>query len=45
MAPTIIIFVDGIKEEVWKAGLDLELPTNLEEIQQAINEVNQASKF
>ena len=45
MAPTIILFKDGIRETVWKAGLDLELPTNLEEIQQAINEVNQASKF
>jgi len=45
MAPTIILFKDGIKETVWKAGLDLELPTNLEEIQNAINEVNQASKF
>ena len=45
MAPTIILFKDGIKEIVWKAGLDLELPTNLEEIQEAINEVNQASKF
>ena len=45
MAPTIILFKDGIRETVWKAGLDLELPTNLEEIQEAINEVNQASKF
>ena len=45
MAPTIILFKDGIKETVWKAGLDLELPTNLEEIQEAINETNQASKF
>ena len=45
MAPTIILFKDGIKEIVWKAGLDLELPTSLEEIQEAINEVNQASKF
>jgi thiol-disulfide isomerase/thioredoxin len=45
MAPTIILFKDGIKETVWKAGLDLELPTSLEEIQDAINEVNQASKF
>ena len=45
MAPTIILFKDGIKETVWKAGLDLELPTNLEEIQEAINEVNKASKF
>ena len=45
MAPTIILFKDGIRETVWKAGLDLELPTNLEEIQEAINEINQASKF
>ena len=45
MAPTLIIFKDGIKEEVWKAGLDLELPTNLEEIQETINDINNASKF
>ena len=45
MAPTIILFKDGIRETVWKAGLDLELPTDLEEIQEAINEVNKASKF
>ena len=45
MAPTLIIFKEGIKEEVWKAGLDLELPTNLEEIQETINEINNASKF
>jgi thiol-disulfide isomerase/thioredoxin len=45
MAPTIILFKDGIKETVWKAGLDLELPTDLQEIQEAINETNKASKF
>ena len=45
MAPTLIVFKDGIKEEVWKAGLDLELPTSLEEIQETINEINNASKF
>ena len=45
MAPTIIIFKDGIKETVFKAGLDLELPANLNDIQEAINEINQASKF
>jgi len=45
MAPTIILFKDGIKETVWKAGLDLELPTTIEEIQESINEVNKASKF
>lgn len=45
MAPTIILFKEGIKEVVWKAGLDLELPTNLKEVQEAINELNTASKF
>ena len=45
MAPTIILFKGGVKEDVWKAGLDLAMPTDLEEIQEAINEVNEASKF
>jgi hypothetical protein len=45
MAPTLIIFKGGIKEEVFKAGLDLVLPADLNDIQEAIDEVNQASKF
>ena len=45
MAPTLIIFKDGIKETVFKAGLDLMLPANLNEIQEAVNEVNTASQF
>ena len=45
MAPTIIIFKAGVKEFQWKAGLDLELPTNIEEIQEAINEINNANRF
>ena len=45
MAPTIIIFKEGIKEEIFKAGLDLLLPTNLSEVQEAIDEINTASKF
>ena len=45
MAPTIIIFKDGIKETVFKAGLDLTLPADLNDIQEAINEVNTASQF
>ena len=45
MAPTIIIFKDGIKETVFKAGLDLTLPADLSDIQEAINEVNKASQF
>ena len=45
MAPTLVIFKSGVKEEMWKAGLDLLLPATLKEIQDAINEVNNASKF
>ena len=45
MAPTIIIFKEGVKEVVFKAGLDLMLPADLNEIQEAINEVNNASRF
>ena len=45
MAPTIIIFKGGIKETVFKAGLDLVLPADLLEIQEAINEINNANKF
>ena len=45
MAPTLIIFKEGIKEIVFKAGLDLMLPANLEEIQESINEVSAASQF
>ena len=45
MAPTVIIFKEGIKEEVFKAGLDLMLPVSLNEIQETINEINTASKF
>jgi len=45
MAPTLIIFKDGFKEEVFKAGLDLTLPADLTDVQDAINEVNNASKF
>jgi thioredoxin-like negative regulator of GroEL len=45
MVPTLIIFKEGIKEEMFKAGLDLMLPASLSEIQDAVNEVNTASKF
>ena len=45
MAPTIFIFKNGSVEVSWKAGLDLELPTDLKEIQEAIDEINDASKF
>ena len=45
MAPTIIIFKDGVAEESFKAGLDLECPVDLEELQEAIEEVKTADKF
>jgi ssDNA-binding replication factor A large subunit len=45
MAPTLIIFKDGIAEESFKAGLDLECPVDLVELQEAIEEVKTASAF
>ena len=45
MVPTLIVFKEGIKEKMFKAGLDLMLPASLNEIQEAINEVNKASVF
>ena len=45
MVPTLIVFKEGIKEEMFKAGLDLMLPVSLNEIQETINEINNASKF
>ena len=45
MVPTIIIFKEGSVEESFKAGLDLTLPANLNDIQEAIDEINTASAF
>ena len=45
MVPTILIFKNGSVEESFKAGLDLELPTDIEEIQETINSINEQSKF
>ncbi len=45
MAPSILIFKDGIVEESFKAGLDLELPTDLQELQETINESKKANRF
>ncbi len=45
MAPTLIIFKEGIKETVFKAGLDLMLKESTADIQSAIDEVNTASRF
>tara|TARA_B100001996_G_scaffold277302_1_gene217892 strand:+ start:666 stop:1097 length:432 start_codon:yes stop_codon:yes gene_type:complete len=45
MAPTLIIFKDGINEETFKAGLDLECPVTLDELNEAIEEVKKAGQF
>ena len=45
MVPTILIFKNGSVEESFKAGLDLELPTDLTEIQYALDKINEQSKF
>ena len=45
MAPTIILFKDGFKEVIWKAGLDLECPVTLAELNEAIEEAKTASQF
>tara|TARA_R110001606_G_scaffold352696_1_gene503100 strand:+ start:336 stop:761 length:426 start_codon:yes stop_codon:yes gene_type:complete len=45
MAPTLLIFVDGVLEESIKSGLDLILPKNLSEIQEEVDELLEGSKF
>jgi len=45
MAPTLIIFKDGMNEETFKAGLDLECPVTLDELNEAIEEVKKAGQF
>ena len=45
MAPTLIIFKDGVTEESFKAGLDVECPVDLPELLDTIKEVKEASAF
>ena len=45
MAPTLIIFNNGTKEEVFKAGLDLLCPVTISELQESIKEIKTANKF
>ena len=45
MAPTLIVFNQGLKEEVFKAGLDLLCPVTLEELIESIEELKTANKF
>ena len=45
MAPTILIFKDGILEESFRAGLDLECPVTLKELQETIKETRLSNQF
>ena len=45
MAPTVIVFYDGIKQSAFKAGLDLLLPADLADIQEAVDDAAQAGQF
>jgi hypothetical protein len=45
MAPTIMVFSDGVLWESFKAGLDLECPVDLEELQETIDEAKKANQF
>jgi len=45
IASTIIIFKNGIKEEMFKASLDLECPVDLSELQKVIEDIKKADKF
>jgi len=45
MAPTIIIFKEGDKNTVFKAGLDLLFPANINDINEAVEEAKLADKF
>ena len=45
IAPSVLIFKNGTLEESFKAGLDLELPADLSEIQEAIDDALEASRF
>ena len=43
--PHIIIFKDGYDEKHFKAGLDFSIRQSVEEIQEAIDELKEESKF
>jgi len=45
MAPTLLIFVDGVLEKSYKSSLDLELHADLDEIQEKIDDLRKMSKF
>jgi hypothetical protein len=45
MAPTIFIILDGVVEKKYAAGLDLECPVNLNELQEGIQEAQESSAF
>ena len=45
MAPTLIVFNKGVKEDIFKASLDLLCPVDLSELQESIDDIKTANKF
>lgn len=45
MAPTILVFLDGSVVLQYKAGLDLECPVTLAELEKSIAEVQKESQY
>ena len=43
--PTIIIFMEGIEEESFRARIDFKTPIDLAGLQEAIKEIREAAKF
>lgn len=45
IAPTIIIFVDGVEEERFKAGLDMKCPVSIGEIESSLAKAKRSISF
>lgn len=45
IAPTLLVFVDGIEERRYKAGLDMKCPVDLSTLQEDIKEILTSLNF
>jgi hypothetical protein len=45
IAPTIIIFVDGVEQQRFKAGLDMKCPVGAEDIISSLGEIKKSFSF
>lgn len=45
IAPTLLVFVDGIEERRYKAGLDMKCPVDLSTLQEDIKDILTSLKF